>query len=264
MRQNDHRKKSRGGIIAWSMNPGAWGLVGVVELSLLSGYARTPTGPSRGWPAEGWGCSVDVREVFLMPVFAGTPTLQSDGKGPLWTSTKARGEDREPCVGTVMVTTRLQPTHDYRRAGEGMDAVGDAGDGELCVGRGDGRMTLSGRPRALTAVCDTDFTAPRTVFLLHLSILASTWTVVLLASCHIAHTISLAIDNVSYVDAPRMADGTLPSHFLSRPLRRLRVLRRAARRRQDVVGLPSLLLVGLASGVTSSRVMGRMLWEAHA
>ncbi len=94
LRQQDHRRMSRSGIIACPMNPGPWGFVGVVDFFVLPGFAQTPTGPRSGWPADGWGSSVDVPEVFSMSSCARTPTLLSDGKGPLRRRTKAKRKDR--------------------------------------------------------------------------------------------------------------------------------------------------------------------------
>ncbi len=94
LRLQDYKRMSRRGIIARPMNPGPGGFVGVVELFVLSGFAQTPTGSRRGWPADGWGSGVDVPEVFSLSSYAGTPTLLSDGKGPLRRRTKAKRKQR--------------------------------------------------------------------------------------------------------------------------------------------------------------------------
>jgi hypothetical protein len=158
VRQKDHRRMSRGGIIARPMNPGPWGIVGVVEFFLLPGSAQTPTGSRSGRPAAGWGCSVDVRESFSSSSFARTPTLRSDGRWLLRAPAKTTTMDREPCVGTVLLTTTSQPTHDCRRGGAETGAGRGVRGGGARVGRGEVLIVCSGRPRARTAAFTTTCT----------------------------------------------------------------------------------------------------------
>ncbi len=231
--QEPGRMQSRRGSIATSpMDP--FGVVNVVvpELVLASCSARTSTLTRERWPAGGWGYGVGAPEFSSSASCAGASTPLPVGSMPLVTITTAMDMPRKPCVGTIALSTKSEPTHDLRRGRRDGDVgtCGVAGTG----GRGGPGTMLSGRPRAPLARTVVTLTVGHS----HITGLAvdmhATPVIVSLLWSYVTHfTLGvlptlLRTCGLPRGDGPMMADGRRPSHIISQELRCHRIARRAA------------------------------------